>query len=112
MTRTRNALIMLLLTSPFTVLAHGEEVLLTVLLDVIVVFSILICIGFLKWKISGKILLLFTLVVSLFLTFIAVGDLPYQKNATVINILSVAIPLISVLGVYLLLRKNFSKQHE
>ena len=105
----KNITVFILMLLPFTVFASGGEVIFTFLLDVIVVFSLLIGIALLKWKISGKIVLLITLASSECFTFIGLGGLPYHKNATVINILSVIIPLMSVFGIYLFFRKKFAK---
>ncbi len=107
MNRNKNLLLTLLLLTPLTTFASGGDVIMTLMIDVLVIFGLLIFIGFLKWKMKGKILLLFILFISEFLTWIMLGSIPYQKNANMINILSVIIPLFSVMGVYLLVRKNY-----
>ncbi len=112
MNRTKNGLLSLAVLSPITVMAHGEGVLVTLYIDIFSILVLLIFIGFLKWKIKGKVLLLFVLILAEFFTFTIFGNIPYQRNALLINAMSVVIPFSSVLGVYLLLRKNFSKQNK
>lgn len=110
MERIKNTLITLLLVLPATALAHGEEVLILLFIDVTVILTLLVFIGFLKWKIKGKLLLLLTLIITLFFTFTVLGSMPYRKNAVMINTLSAVIPVLSVLAVFLLFRKKFVKQ--
>lgn len=111
MNRTKNGLLSLAVLAPITAMAHGEGVLVTLYIDIFSILGLLIFIGFLKWKIKGKVLLLFVLILAELLTFTIFGNIPYQRSALLVNIMSVVTPFSFVLVVYLLLRKNFSKQN-
>jgi hypothetical protein len=111
MSRTNNSILTFLLLIPITAFASGGDVIRTFIIDVIVVLALLIFIGFLNWKLSGKFLLFFILIISVFLTWIMLGSIPYQKNASMINFLSVLIPLFSVLSIFLLNRKKYIRKN-
>jgi hypothetical protein len=109
MNRTKNGILSLVVLSPISVMAHGEDVLVTLCIDIFSILVLLIFIGLLKWKMKGKVLLLLVLILAEFLNFTIFGNIPYQRNTLLINVMSAVIPFSSVLGVFLLLRKNFSK---
>jgi hypothetical protein len=111
MNRTKNALLAIFFLSSINAMAHGEKIIMTFLIHIVVVLALLIFIGFLKWKITGKILLLFMLIISVFFTNTILGSIPYKRYVVMINILSAVIPLLSVLSVFLLFRKKFLMQN-
>lgn len=106
MNRKIYLLFILLLLTPLKTFASGGDVIMTMMIDVIVVLGLLIFIVCLKLKMKDKILLVFILFISECLSWISLGNIPYQKNAYLINTFSVIIPIISVIGVYLLNYKS------
>ena len=109
MNKRKNKLLSLVLLSPFSALAHGEEVLVTLYIDLFSFVALLLYIGFLKWHMKGKFLLLFFLILAEFINFILFANIPYQRNDLLINAMSFILPCSFVLGASLLFRRKFSK---
>ncbi len=97
---------------PFLALAHGQNVLQTVYIDALVFFALLLFIGFAKWKMNGKMRLILALFTSEFILGLTLGSLPYNENSLMITILSAAIPIVSVLSIYLKFNYKYHEKFE
>lgn len=110
MKKIKHILSVLLLASPLTALAHGEEVLVTIFLEFIV-FVILVA-GLLTMKLNwiGKLIFGGVGILAIVLTSVATDDLPYNQYRTMINIVVVFVPLTIMALSYLGLKNKFQKK--
>ena len=100
----------ILLTSPLNAFAHGEEVMITFLLEFVTIVIFLTILFNIKLKAKGKMILVTVYAVSAILTFRLVDNIPYKQNITLINIIVVVVPLVIVYGTYLGLKVRFKKE--
>lgn len=94
---------------PFVVFAHGEEVIYTLISQVIVLILVIITVGFIKWKLKGKLLLILVYFLSIFITEFCVISLPYFNNKILITVLLFLIPIIMLFISYFKFKKKFKK---
>jgi hypothetical protein len=101
--------LLLLLVSPLTAFAHGEEVLVTIFL-VFIVFVILV-VGLMAMKLNrtGKLVIGGVGILAMVLTSIVTDNLPYNQYRTMINILVVVVPLTIVTVSYVGLKNKFQR---
>jgi hypothetical protein len=100
----RQVLPLLLLASPLTAFAHGEEVLVTVFLQFAVLVILAIGLVTANLKARGKLIVGSIGTIALVLTSIATNGVPYMEYRTMINISIVAVPLTVVTISYLALK--------
>lgn len=105
----KNGLLLLGILFPVSVFAHGEEVLVSLFYDLLVVIALTVFIAGIKWKSNGKLLLAIVLVVSTVTAFVSTGNMPYTANRALIDTICVGVPLVSVLGAFLIFRRRFSR---
>ena len=90
--------------------ADQEEVLLTVLLELLTVVAL----GFVVFAIHldriGKLILAIICLSAVVLTFLATDELPFDENQVTINLLVVGVPLVACLVGYYALRNRFGKK--
>ena len=94
---------------PFCAFAHGEEVILTLFSQVIVLILVLIVIGITNWKVKGKLLLILLYILSIFLTELLVFRIPYFQNEILITILLLVLPIFVICLSYFMLKQKFEK---
>lgn len=110
MKKQKNIFLLLLLASPLTVFAHGEEVLLTVFLELLLI--VILVIGLLTINLNGKGKLIIggLYILAVVLTFIITNSLPYNQYRTMINFLVVFVPLTIGVISYIGLKNRFQKE--
>lgn len=101
-------LLTLLVLLPVSAFAHGEEVLVSLFYDLLTVIALTVFIAVIKWNSNGKLLLTIVLVISVMTTFVITGDMPYAANRVLIDTICVGVPIVSVLGTFLIFRHKFS----
>jgi hypothetical protein len=106
--KKKELLLTLLVLLPVSAFAHGEEVLVSLFYDLLTVIALTVFIAVIKWKSNGKLLLTIVLVVSAMTAFISTGNLPYTANRVLIDTICVGVPIVSVLGTFLIFRRKFS----
>lgn len=106
----KNGLLLLGILFPVSVFAHGEEVLVSLFYDLLVVIALTVFIAGIKWKSNGKLLLAIVLVVSTVTAFVSTGNMPYTANRELIDTICVGTPIVSVLGTFLVFRRKFSRK--
>ena len=102
----RQIFALLLLASPLTALAHGEEVLVTVFLEFTVFVILIIGLLIVHLNKKGKLIVGSIGIIGMVFTSIATNGLPYMKYRTMINVLIVAVPLTIVTISYFALRSK------
>lgn len=110
MKKLRHILILLLLATPLTALAHGEEILETVFLEFIVVIIFVIGLLTIKLRGKGKLLIGGIFILTTVLTFIFIDSFPYNQYRTTINIVVVIVPLTIGVVSYFGLKNKFQKE--
>ena len=105
------ALITLLLL-PLSALAHGEEIIYTLLSQVVLLIIVFILIGILKWKLKGKLILLALYFLSIFITELSMSKFPYFQNEILITTLLLIIPAVITCFGYFILKGKFQKSAE
>jgi hypothetical protein len=111
MNNTKMFLLIAFLVFPFVSFAHGQDILIYFFIAGLTFIVIPIIIAFLKLQTAKKIVLLLIHLLSTFVVFYFTNDLPYTKNAVIINFLAAAVPIVSFIITYLLLTLNPKKQH-
>jgi len=97
---------------PSVAFAHGEEVIWSLISQIIILILVLVAIGLIKWKLKGKLFLIFLYFLSIFLTELYTFNLPYSQNEILINFLLLFIPIIVISVSYFTFRKKFKKKKE
>ena len=110
MKKLKYILSLLLLASPLTSFAHGEEVLGTVFLELIAIVIFVIGLLTIKLNVKGKLLIGGIYVLATVLTFTIIDNLPYNQYRTMINIVVVVVPLTIGIISYVGLRNKFQKR--
>lgn len=103
----KELLLTLLVLLPVSAFAHGEEVLVSLFYDLLTVIALTVFIAVIKWKSNGKLLLAIVLVISIVMTFVITGNMPYAANRELIDTICVGVPIVSVLGTFLFFRESF-----
>ena len=103
-------LLTLLVLLPVSAFAHGEEVLVSLFYDLLTVIALTVFIAVIKWKSNGKLLLTIVFVVSAGTAFMSTGNLPYTANRVLIDTICAGVPIVSVLGTFLIFRRKFSRR--
>jgi hypothetical protein len=98
-----------LLTFPFVALAHGQEIIYTLLSLIIVLILVLITIGILNWKLKGKLILIALYFLLILATELCISKLPYFENEVLITLLLLFIPAIFTYLIYYKLSRYFQK---
>jgi hypothetical protein len=110
MKKLKHIFSLLLLASPLTAFAHGEEVLLTVFLEFLVVAILVIGLLTINLNGKGKLIIGGIYILAVALTFMITNSLPYNEYRTMINILVVFVP-VTIGGIsYIGLKNKFQKQ--
>lgn len=107
MKKLKSILFVLLILSPFSAFAHGEEVFISLFFDVLTILLLLLFIGLLKWKKAGKAILLLVLLIVEIVHFYLLSEIPYRKNEQLILWFGILVPLVSVLLTFFLFRNKF-----
>lgn len=102
-------LLPVLMILPFPAFAHGTEVLALLYCELLTLIVLTVFIACIKWKSSGKTLLVLVLVGSVLAVFTATGKMPYRANRIWIDALCIGVPLVSVLGTFLIFRRKFKR---
>jgi hypothetical protein len=98
-----------LLMLPIVALAHGQEIIYSLLSLIIVLILVLITIGFLNWKLKGKLILIAIYFLLIFVTELCISRLPYFENEVLITLLLLFIPAIFIYLIYSKLKISFEK---
>ncbi len=106
----KNGLLFLGILFPVSVFAHGEEVLVSLFYDLLIVIALTVFISGIKWKSNGKLLLAIVLVISTVAAVVITDSIPYTANRALIDTIHIGTPLVSVLGTFLIFRRKFSKK--
>ena len=106
----RRILAALIIVSPLTAYAHGEEVILTLFIEFILVVVFIGVLLTIKLKGQGKLIIAGLYLLTTILTFISFDSLPYKENATLINLALAIIPWTVFLLSYFVLRRRFMKE--
>jgi hypothetical protein len=110
MKKLKHILSLLLLISPLTAFAHGEEVLVTLFLEFIVVVILVIGLLTIKLNGTGKFIIGGIYVLAIVLSFMITNSLPYDQYRTMINIVVVVVPMTLGLISYVGLKNKFPKE--
>jgi len=94
---------------PFVVFAHGEEVIYSLISQVIVLILVIIAIGFIKWKLKGKLLLILVYFLSMFTIELCLITVPFFKYKILLTVLLILFPVIMLFISYLKFKKKFEK---
>src|ERR1043166_9444264 len=110
MKNLKRALLTAILISPLTALAHGEEVLFTLFiqLGLIIIFGLVL--WTIKLNLKGKLILGTIFILTTLLTFKLVDNLPYNEYETIINVVIIVVPLTIVSISYMGLKTRFQKK--
>jgi hypothetical protein len=109
MKKLTHTLSVLLLLSPLTALAHGEEVLVTLFLEFIVLVILVVGLLTINLNRTGKVIIGGIGILAVALTSVATNSFPYFQYRTIINIAIVVAPLIILTLSYFALRNKFQK---
>lgn len=109
MRQMKITLISIICLAPFTALAHGEEALVPVFMQIISLIGFIILMIFLKMNITNKRKLSVVYVVSLSLIVFFTRDLPYDLNRKFLDISWSAGPAIITLIAYLIILSKGTK---
>lgn len=109
MKKLKTLLSLLLLASPLTALAHGEEVLVTIFLEFIVIVILVVGLLTINLTRTGKLIIGIIGMLAIVLTSIAVNSLSYNQYRTMINIVVVTVPLTIMIISYFGLKSRFKK---
>lgn len=94
---------------PSVAFAHGEEVIWSVISQIVILILVLIAIGLIKWKLKGKLLLILLYFLSIILAELSIINIPYFKNEILINFILLFIPLIVISVSYFTFREKFER---
>lgn len=99
---------------PSVAFAHGEEVIWSLISQIVILILVLVAIGLIKWKLKGKLLLILLYFLSIILAELSIINIPYFKNEILINFILLFIPIIVIFVSYFTFRKKFerSKKNE
>ena len=99
---------------PSVAFAHGEEVIWSLISQIVILILVLVAIGLIKWKLKGKLLLILLYFLSIILAELSIINIPYFKNEILINFILLFIPIIVISVSYFTFRKKFerSKKNE
>ena len=101
---------LLFLASPLSAFAHGEDVLVTVLLEFLVVLTLAVGLVTINLNGKGKLIVGGICILAVVLTFMVIDSLPYDIYRTTINILVVFLPLTIGVITYFGLKNRFQKK--
>lgn len=107
----KNILCVLLFLFPVSAFAHGQEVLLPLFFDVLTFLLLILFVSLVKWKKSGKVMLLLVLFIVETINFYLISEISYKGNEKLVLCLGILIPLISVLLIFFLFRNKFSSKN-
>jgi hypothetical protein len=110
MKKIKHIFSLLLLASPLTAFAHGEQVLLTVFLEFVIVVILVIGLLIINLNGKGKLIIGGIYILAVVLTFIITNSLPYNQYRTMINILVFFVPLTIGVISYIGLKDKFQKE--
>lgn len=108
-TQVQAQILFLALLLPNNVYAHGEEVILTLFWDLLIILVLIGIILLLNWKAVGKLLLIGSLLLSEFITYYLLIDIPYNANEQWINAATMFVPITTASLLFLVLRRRFVK---
>lgn len=109
MKNLKEVLFVILVILPLVAFAHGEEVLISVFIEMGLFITILTILWALKWKIVGKLLLFTIYILSTFLSFYLISGISYTNNMGLINLIIVIVPSLIVYLSYSKLKNKFTK---
>jgi hypothetical protein len=104
MTNKKQALLCVLLITPMAALAHGDEVIYTLFIQIISIIISLIILVSVKVSVTGRSILLGIYLFSVIAVFYFINNLSFRDNMLLINLSVAFIPLIVSGLTYLLLR--------
>jgi hypothetical protein len=110
MEEIRYGLFFVIFVAPMTAYAHGEEVLLTLLLEFVVLSTFAVWLFIINLSKRGKFIFGAICIVAIVLTFMVTNSLPYNQYRILINIIIVAVPLTVGVICYLSLKERFQKR--
>ena len=106
----RRILATLIIISPLTAYAHGEEVMLTLFVEFILIVVFIGVLLAIKLKGQGKLIIAALYLLTTILTFISLDSLPYKENVTLVNLSLIIIPWTVFLLSYFGLRRRFMNE--
>jgi hypothetical protein len=106
----KHIFLLLLFACPMTAFAHGEDVLTTIFLELIVVVIFVVALLTVRLNGKGKLIIGGIYISTTALTFMITNGLPYNQYQATINIIVGAVPLTIGLISYLILRNKFQKE--
>lgn len=108
--KPRHVSLLFLLVTPLTVFAHGQEVLLTVFLELASILIFVIGLFAIDLNGKGKLIVGGIYLLVTFVMFMVINLLPYRDYQTIINIIVVVLPFSAGLISYIKLRDRFQKE--
>ena len=97
MNKAKQILLFGFLLIPYLVFAHGEDVLISLLIQVVSAIAFLIFVLLIKMSLKKKLILTTVYISSVFIIEYFISDLPYTKNMNLINSLFAFVPVALVL---------------
>jgi hypothetical protein len=110
MQRMKWRLLGILILTPFSAFAHGEEVFYTFFIQLSSLLIFLVVLISLKISIRQKLIVTAAYLLAVFLTWYSINELPYRGNMSLINTLVSVVPVGVVLLTFLVLRLLPRKQ--
>ncbi|AKQ47317.1 hypothetical protein TH63_19385 [Rufibacter radiotolerans] len=109
--KSRKAVLLaLLLIIPTLSFAHGEEIIYTLLIEVIVFFAFIIVLFLVRLNIKGKGILAAIYALTTLIMFSKINNIPFIQNMNLINWALVLVPCAVLALSYVCLRPKFYKQ--
>jgi hypothetical protein len=106
----KQALLTILLMLPMVVFAHGEEILVTVFIELLLIIIFGIILWAIKLNAKGKLIIGVVFILSTAVTLSAIDKLPYNQYMTMINIVIIVVPCTTVSLSFLGLKNRFKKE--
>ena len=110
MKKSKHILSLLLVVTPLAAFAHGEEVLGTIFLELIVIVILIVGLVTVNLNRKGKLIIGSIYFLTIVLTFTLTNLLPYRQYQTLTNILVVAVPLTTGIASYMGLKDKFQNE--
>lgn len=110
MKKLKQILSLFLLAKPLIAFAHGEEVFVTLFLELVVIVFLVIALTTINLNIKGKFILGSIGILAILLTSITTNSLPYMKYRNMIDVMMLVVPLLIVAITYVGLKSKFPKE--
>lgn len=107
MTNFSRLILVLFLLLPNLIFAHGEQIIISASIIGVSFIVTLLIIAFLKIKKLGKVLIAIIYLLIFFVVGLFTENLPALQNQEKIILYQVAIPIVSIILIYQLIKKKF-----